>query len=101
MFWAYLLQALRSAGVPLPAGIGCPADASHVDRTLLTRLATELGALERPVIVVLDEYDRVTDPEIAEQLEFVLYHGAPGLRLILVTRTEPLLPLHRHRAAAT
>ncbi|WP_327731043.1 LuxR C-terminal-related transcriptional regulator [Streptomyces sp. NBC_00487] len=99
MFWAYFLQALRSAGVPLPAGIGCPADASHVDRTLLTRLATELGALERPVIVVLDEYDRVTDPEIAEQLEFVLYHGAPGLRLILVTRTEPLLPLHRHRAA--
>ncbi|MFE7839885.1 LuxR C-terminal-related transcriptional regulator [Streptomyces sp. NPDC057474] len=99
MFWAYFLQALRAAGVPLPPEIGCPADAGRVDRTLLTRLAAELGARERPLIVVLDEYDRVTDPEIADQLEFVLHHAAPGMRLILVTRTEPLLPLHRHRAA--
>ncbi|WP_200308154.1 LuxR C-terminal-related transcriptional regulator [Streptomyces adelaidensis] len=99
MFWAYLLQALRAAGVPLPVEIGCPADASRVDRTLLTRLATELAARDRPVIVVLDEYDRVSAPEIAEQLEFLLHHAAGGMRLILVTRTEPLLPLHRHRAA--
>lgn len=48
---------------------------------------------------MLDEYDRVTAPEIAEQLEFVLHHAGPGLRLVLVTRTEPLLPLHRYRAA--
>ncbi|WP_308114145.1 LuxR C-terminal-related transcriptional regulator [Streptomyces brasiliscabiei] len=99
MFWAYFLQALRTAGVPLPPETGCPADAGRVDRTLLTRLAAELGARDRPVIVVLDEYDRVTHPEIADQLEFVLHHAARGLRLVLVTRTEPLLPLHRHRTA--
>lgn len=99
MFWAYVLQTLRSAGVPLSPEIGCPADAGRADRTLLTRLAAELGARERPVILVLDEFDRVTDPEIADQLEFVLHHAAGGLRLVLVTRTEPLLPLHRHRTA--
>lgn len=99
MFWAYVLQTLRSAGVPLPPEIGCPADAGRVDRTLLTRLAAELGGRERPVLLVLDEFDRVTDPEIADQLEFVLHHAAGGLRLVLVTRTEPLLPLHRHRTA--
>lgn len=99
MFWAYFLQTLRAAGVPLAPEIGCPADAGRVDRTLLTRLAAELGARERRVIVVLDEYDRVTEPEIADQLEFVLHHAARGLRLVLVTRTEPLLPLHRHRTA--
>ncbi|MFI7502675.1 LuxR C-terminal-related transcriptional regulator [Streptomyces sp. NPDC049687] len=99
MFWAYLLQALRASGVPPPAGVGSPADASRVPRTLLARLAAELSARERPVTVVLDEYDQVRDPEIAEQLEFVLHHAGGGLRLILVTRTEPLLPLHRYRAA--
>ncbi|MFF6783149.1 LuxR C-terminal-related transcriptional regulator [Streptomyces sp. NPDC012510] len=98
MFWAYFLQALRASGVALPDGIGGPADAGRVDRTLLTRLATELDARDRPVLVVLDEYDRVTDPAIAEQLEYVLRHASRGLRLILVTRTDPLLPLHRHRA---
>ncbi|WP_329215056.1 LuxR C-terminal-related transcriptional regulator [Streptomyces sp. NBC_01485] len=99
MLWAYLLQALRAAGVSLPAEIGCPADASRVPPTLLARLAAALCARDRPVTVVLDEYDRVTDPAIAEQLEFVLHHAGAGLRLILVSRTEPLLPLHRYRAA--
>ncbi|MER5435364.1 LuxR C-terminal-related transcriptional regulator [Streptomyces sp. NPDC002588] len=99
MFWAYLLQALRAAGVPPPPGVGSPADAGRVTRTLLARLAADLSARERPVTVVLDEYDQIRDPDIAEQLEFVLHHAGGGLRLILVTRTEPLLPLHRYRAA--
>ncbi|MFG2343588.1 LuxR C-terminal-related transcriptional regulator [Streptomyces phaeochromogenes] len=98
MFWAYFLQALSASGVPPPAEVGSPADASRVDQTLLTRLAAGLSDRDRPVIVVLDEYDRVTAPEIAEQLEFVLHHAGRGMRLILVTRTEPLLPLHRYRA---
>ncbi|MGW2891286.1 LuxR C-terminal-related transcriptional regulator [Streptomyces griseoruber] len=99
MFWAYLLQALRDAGVPPPSGVGSPADASRVTHTLLARLAADLSARERPVTLVLDEYDQVRDPDIAQQLEFVLHHAGGGLRLILVTRTEPLLPLHRYRAA--
>ncbi|MFG3088950.1 LuxR C-terminal-related transcriptional regulator [Streptomyces antibioticus] len=99
VFWAYLIEALRPAGVTLPPGGGSPADASHVPQTLLARLAAELSTREQPVVLVLDEYDRVTDPEIAEQLEFVLHHAGAGLRLVLVTRTEPLLPLHRYRAA--
>ncbi|MEU1456771.1 LuxR C-terminal-related transcriptional regulator [Streptomyces avermitilis] len=98
-FWAYLLQALRASDVPLSAEVGFPADANRVDHTLLARLAADLSVRDRPVVVVLDEYDRVTDPEIADQLEFVLHHAGRGMRLIFVTRTEPLLPLHRYRAA--
>ncbi|MFJ9819174.1 LuxR C-terminal-related transcriptional regulator [Streptomyces sp. NPDC101151] len=100
MFWAYVLQALRAARVTLPAEIGCPGDPSRMDHRLLARLADELSGREQPALLVLDEFDRVTAPQIAEQLEFVLHHAGPGLRLILVTRTEPLLPLHRYRAAA-
>ncbi|WP_435841167.1 LuxR C-terminal-related transcriptional regulator [Streptomyces fagopyri] len=99
MFWAYLLQALYASGVPVPHEIRRPADAHGVDRELPARLAAGLSGRDHPAIVVLDEYDRVTAPEIAEQLEFVLHHAGPGLRLVLVTRTEPLLPLHRYRAA--
>ncbi|MGW2649412.1 LuxR C-terminal-related transcriptional regulator [Streptomyces sp. NPDC001393] len=99
VLWAYVLQALRSAGVPLPADLGCPGEAHRVDHKLLARLADELSGRQRPVVLVLDEFDRVTSARIAQQLEFVLHHAGQGLRLVLVTRTEPLLPLHRYRAA--
>ncbi|MFJ8198437.1 LuxR C-terminal-related transcriptional regulator [Streptomyces sp. NPDC096152] len=103
VFWAYLLQALRAGGVQVRAvdEVGSPADPSRVDHTLLARLAAGLSARDRPAVVILDEYDLVTTPEIADQLEFVLRHAGRGLRLVLVTRTEPLLPLHRYRALGT
>ncbi|MGW8354413.1 LuxR C-terminal-related transcriptional regulator [Streptomyces wedmorensis] len=97
MFWAHLLQALNAGGVPPPTAIDLPADATRVHHTLLSRLAWELAGRDRPVVLVVDEFDRMTDPEVARQLEFVLRHARRGLRLVLVSRTEPLLPLHRYR----
>uniref|UniRef100_UPI0031D2C1F1 LuxR C-terminal-related transcriptional regulator n=1 Tax=Streptomyces hawaiiensis TaxID=67305 RepID=UPI0031D2C1F1 len=99
VFWAYVLQALRACGAPASEAVGAPSDAAGVDHRLLSALAGVLHGRERPVVLVLDEYDRVTDATVAEQLEFVLHHAGPGLHLVLVTRTEPLLPLHRYRAA--
>ncbi|MFJ8595175.1 LuxR C-terminal-related transcriptional regulator [Streptomyces sp. NPDC093598] len=100
VFWAYVLQALCACGAPVSEAVGTPAEASRVDHRLLSALAAELNDRDRPVVLVLDEYDRVTDTKVAEQLEFVLHHAGRGLRLVLVTRIEPLLPLHRYRAGA-
>lgn len=101
VFWAYLLEALRASGADEIRDVGCPADAGAVEHGLLARLAAQLNGRDRPLTVVLDEYDRVTAPEIADQLGFVLHHAGRGLRLVLVTRTEPTLPLHRYRADGT
>ncbi|MFJ3104154.1 LuxR C-terminal-related transcriptional regulator [Streptomyces sp. NPDC086835] len=99
VFWAYVLQAMRACDAPLSDAVVAPADADRVDRRLLATLAAELNDRDRPLVLVLDEYDRVTAPDVAEQLEFVLHHAGRGLHLVLITRTEPLLPLHRYRAA--
>ncbi|WP_097259593.1 LuxR C-terminal-related transcriptional regulator [Streptomyces sp. TLI_55] len=99
VFWAYVVQALHAAGARAAGPAGFPADPPPVDGRLLATLAAELNDRDRPVVLVLDDYDRVSAPEIAEQLEFVLHHAGRGLHLVLVTRTEPLLPLHRYRAA--
>lgn len=99
VFWAYVLQALQACGAPASDAVGVPADATGVDQKLLAALAAELNDRDRPVVLVLDEFDRVTAPEVAEQLEFVRHHAGRGLHLVLVTRTEPLVPLHRYRAA--
>ena len=98
-FWAYVLEALRHRGIALPDVIGVPARPDEVDDSLLSRLAAYLNGRTEPVILVLDEFERVSAPEVTDELQFVLHHAGAGLRLILVSRTEPLLPLHRYRAA--
>ncbi|WP_244258350.1 LuxR C-terminal-related transcriptional regulator [Streptomyces sp. Tu 2975] len=99
IFWAYVLGAFRHHGPALPADIGSPARPGEVDHGVLARLAAHLSGRSEPVVLVLDEFERVCTPGIAEGLEFVLRHAGDGLRLVMISRTEPLVPLHRYRAA--
>ncbi|WP_338674364.1 LuxR C-terminal-related transcriptional regulator [Streptomyces sp. SCSIO 30461] len=97
VFWAYVLGAFRYHKVPLP-DIGTPSSADTVDRSLIVRLASALTELPRPVVLVLDGVERVGDRQLAADLEFVLAHAGSALRLVLVGRVDPALPLHRYRA---
>ncbi|WP_405436066.1 LuxR C-terminal-related transcriptional regulator [Streptomyces avidinii] len=98
-FWAYLLEALHRGGVTLPAEVGRPTRAEGVTRSFLVRLADGLAASPQPAVLVLDQFDTAQPPATAEGLDFVLRHAAGGLRIVLTSRSDPLLPLHRYRAA--
>ncbi|MFD5427652.1 LuxR C-terminal-related transcriptional regulator [Streptomyces sp. NPDC127084] len=97
VFWAYVLGAFRYHHVPLP-DIGTPSRADTVDRSLIVRLASALTELPQPVVLVLDGIERVGDRQLAADLEFVLAHTGSALRLVLIGRVDPALPLHRYRA---
>lgn len=100
VFWSYVLHAFRRHGVALPESIGSPALPGEVDHSLLARLAAWLNEQDSRVVLVLDEFDRVAgSAAVADELQFVLRHAGDGLRLVIISRTEPLLPLYRYRAA--
>ncbi|MFC4068728.1 helix-turn-helix transcriptional regulator [Actinoplanes subglobosus] len=95
-FWSDLYLAVQAAGA-IPEGLAVPApDAGESDfRQVLA------GALTRrtsPVVIVLDDLHRVTDPRILGGLAGLL--RLRQARFVLVTRREADLPLHRLRAAA-
>ncbi|RAG87405.1 helix-turn-helix transcriptional regulator [Streptacidiphilus pinicola] len=96
-FWTYVLEAMRYHGVPLPADIQAPYDPRGADPALLGRLAAHLHSQDQPVVLVLDEFDRIALPQIAAELHELIRHAGAGLRLVLVSRTDPLLPLYRYR----
>ncbi|MFB6890994.1 LuxR C-terminal-related transcriptional regulator [Kitasatospora sp. NPDC056327] len=98
-FWTYVREALRTVAADLPDGIGVPARAEHVEPSLLLRLADWIGARDRPLVLVLDECEHLADLRLARQLHDLVRHTAGRLRLVLVGRSEPPLPLHRYRAA--
>ncbi|MFE7562790.1 LuxR C-terminal-related transcriptional regulator [Kitasatospora sp. NPDC057500] len=98
-FWAYVREALQG-GVPgLPDEVGAPARAEHVEPSLLVRLAAWINARPQPLVLVLDEFEHIDNPRLTGQLHDLVRHTAGRLRLVLVGRREPLLPLHRYRAA--
>ncbi|MEU2491332.1 LuxR C-terminal-related transcriptional regulator [Streptomyces sp. NPDC007883] len=100
VFWAYVLGAFRYHRVPLPDGVGSPSSADNVDHSLIVRLASALAQLPEPVVLVLDGLEHTGVHDIAAELDFVLSHAGPSLRLVLIGRVDPALPLHRYRAEA-
>ncbi len=98
VFWAYVVAALRRAGVTVPRLVHGPGRAA-VDHVFLARLASVLAGQDPPVVMVLDDLHLLTEPAILDGLSYLLRNAAPGLHLVVASRADPLLPLHRYRVA--
>jgi LuxR family maltose regulon positive regulatory protein len=91
-FWRYLCAALFSPDDAIsPGGSVSPGGLD------LTRLADALARRTEPVVVILDDFHHVRDPEVLHGLEFILRHAPQAVRLVVASRTEPALALHRWR----
>jgi LuxR family maltose regulon positive regulatory protein len=64
----------------------------------LTALINDLAQLSQPCALVLDEYQTITSPEIHAALAFLLQHLPERLHLVLISHSEPDLPLALLRA---
>ena len=70
----------------------------HDDEFLL-RLTAALAAQDPPVTLVLDDLHLLTDPGVLKGLDFMLRNTGSALRVVVTSRVDPLLPLHRYRLA--
>ncbi|MBX0330163.1 hypothetical protein K2Z83_21065, partial [Oscillochloris sp. ZM17-4] len=99
-FFASLLAALRRADPGLGAAtaslLGGPA--LPAVEGLVIPLLNELAAAARPVLLVLDDYHLIETPAIHDAVALLVDRQPPQLRLALVTRADPPLPLPRLRA---
>lgn len=99
-FWVYVLSALEQAS---PGVVG---DALAMLRSMqapplpivLRALMNALVVSPRDIVLVLDDYHRITAPIIHETLASLLEHPAERFHLYLASRREPPLPLARLRA---
>jgi len=98
VFWSYFVAALRQAGITVPR-VSPAAGRGPADHIFLLRLASMLAAQDPPVVVVLDDLHLVTEQDTLDGLAYMLRNATPGLRLVVSSRMDPLLPLHRYRLA--
>jgi LuxR family maltose regulon positive regulatory protein len=98
-FWSYVVAALRRSGAVIPAAMPADARKQATDHVFLLWLASALAGQDRPVMLVLDDFHLLTDPEVLKGLDFVLRNVGPGLRVVVSSRTDPPLRLYRYRLA--
>ena len=98
-FWLAAVEKLRAA-VGADAFIEKLSPAPDFDgHALVERLLSELGSLEDPVVLVIDDLHELHAPEALAQLELLLDRRPPLLWVVLATRRDPQLGLHRLRLA--
>jgi LuxR family maltose regulon positive regulatory protein len=101
LFLAYLIAALQK----IDGGLGetavsllhSPQDLPP--ETLLTVLINDLAALPEKAILVLDDYHLIQNRSIHTALTFFLDNLPPQLHLVIISREDPPLPLHRLRVS--
>jgi len=68
-----------------------------MDHEFLVQLAAALAATEPPVILVLDDLHLLTERPALQGLTYLMRNAPQGLRVMVASRIDPLLPLHRFR----
>ena len=99
VLWSYVVAALRRSGVTMPRALSVTARGRTAERLFLLRLASALAAQNPPVTLVIDDFHLLTEPRMLNGLDFLLRNAGAGLRLVVSSRTDPLLLLHRYRLA--
>ena len=95
--WEDLFEALRSRGVSTPLR---EPGAVPSERAVLTALAARIVERPEPIEIVLD-FDTAVSRSTASGLDYLMRHSADRLRLVLLSRHDPPLPLQRYLLAGT
>ncbi|MGH9277279.1 MAG: LuxR C-terminal-related transcriptional regulator, partial [Acidimicrobiales bacterium] len=99
-FWTYVIEALRtlepSIGANSLAVLRAPG--TGLTDLVIPELINEIAAVGRPVVLAIDDYHLITQPEIDASLAFLITHLPSLVHVAIATRTEPGLPIATLRA---
>ena len=96
-FWSALVTEVgRAAGPDAAIDEIAPAPVFNAE-AFVARLSEELAALKRELTIVIDDLHEIKSAAILEQLSLFLSRLPRQARLVLISRHDPQLGLHRRR----
>jgi LuxR family maltose regulon positive regulatory protein len=99
-FWIQVIAAMQT----LYDGVGSVVlEALQMPRTLpnetlLGQLINQIADIPHPVALIVDDLHVITNPQIHEQLVFLMDHAPAQMHLVVSSRADPPWPLARWRA---
>mgnify|MGYP006276871559 CR=1 FL=1 len=100
LFWSYVIAACQEhhPELGIEAGALLLSSPSSGPRDVVSSLINDLATLDEPFTLVLDDYHLVEGDDVHEGLAVLTERRPASLHLVLISRSEPSLPLGRLRA---
>jgi LuxR family maltose regulon positive regulatory protein len=100
LFWTYVLTALQRQKPEVFAPLVRHLQSPQVPplQYILAELINSLVEGQDEFLLILDDYQLITDQQVHKTLAYLIEHLPPQLHIILATRADPPLPLPLLRA---
>ncbi len=99
LFWSYLIAALRTAAPGVGEGaLALLGSTEPPTESFVVTLLNDLAAVPEAVVVVLDDYHVIEEPQIQVGVAYLVEHLPAQIRVVIASRADPSLPLARLRA---
>jgi LuxR family maltose regulon positive regulatory protein len=99
-FWLSVIDAIADVLVPDELVERVSPSPSFRGEAVVERLVSDLDSLEAPMLLVIDDLHELDSADALHWLEVFLERRPSQLRVVLATREEPPLGLHRLRLAS-
>ena len=97
-FWSDVIVAvLASGGVPEKGRLQIITPAAEFGAAEAREVGARLAEMPAPVVLVLDDFHEISSHEVLETFGWLVDHLPPALRLVVISRSDPDLRLHRFR----
>jgi LuxR family transcriptional regulator, maltose regulon positive regulatory protein len=91
-FWNAVLDAVDATVEPLTA-LRAELGTEHND--FLAALGNAIAGLHEPLVLILDDFQELRGSKVCDELDELLRHPPEKLRLVIASRADPRLSLHR------
>jgi serine/threonine-protein kinase PknK len=98
-FLCHLIEAIRAVTPALAADLGevLEEHGDEAERYVLTSLLNEIHQSDTRMTLVIDDWQRVTDPATIGALRYLLDNVASGLTIVITSRSQSGVPMSRMR----
>jgi len=96
-FWSAVVNEVSRADVPGARVEGIAPAPGFNAEGVTSRFLAELASLREGLVIVIDDLHEIKSAEILSQLGYFLDHVSSRVHVVLVSRHDPQLGLHRRR----
>ncbi len=98
-FLSHLIEAIRTVTPALATELGevLEEHGNEAERYVLSSLINEIHETGTRMTLVIDDWQRVTDPATIAAVRYLLENVAPGLNVVVTSRNQSGLPMSRMR----